>query len=122
MHTTGVKTQAQSMKDFRVNAKPKSRAHDSEGSTQDSDSEDGSHSSQQVGANSDKRFRREKKEKYRQTQRRNRDSYTPAISFEAANASGAYKSGRQVICYNCRRKGHYAQNCPKPQTNAPADD
>ena len=91
---------------------------ESRASTRDSDSEDGSHPSQQISANSNKRSRREKKEQYRQDQARSRNSHIPATNINATDAGKVRKDLSHITCFNCNETGHYADKCTEPKADA----
>lgn len=71
---------------------------------------------------SDKKSRRERKQQRRQDEGRGRNSGTPAARVNTPRTpkarNGARKGLSQMTCYNCRKKGRYAKNCPEPQKEA----
>ena len=98
-HTTAHKVQTQgAIKDHRGD---KSKAKASvPTSTQDSQSSD--------------KVRKDKKKKQHKAKRNS----TPATGVNKAEVGDHEKKKKdvnEITCYNCNRKGHYLNKCPKPQ-------
>ena len=120
-NSTAAKNQSQSIKDPQEE-EPKIRAPEST-------------TPRSSNPESSAKARREKKDRRRREQRdrRGQEGSTPATGVNAAEpgeankkknddrnrnrSGGAARDLSQVKCYNCNKRGHYANNCTKPPKN-----
>ena len=69
--------------------------------------------------------KKDKKKNYYQGKRNSKDpkdSTTPASGVNAAEVGGKVKRKNknnvsEITCFNCNKKGHYLNKCPKPPKN-----
>ena len=65
----------------------------------------------------DKKSGREKKKQYRQEQRQGQNSRTLVPKSNTVANSRGRKDLNHIICFNCDKKGHYADKCLEPWQN-----
>ena len=106
-------TQGQPMKDSRVE-EPKSRPQKSKAPvSQHSDSAETSEKAQKKKKKNDHQNKRDC---------RARKGSIPATGVNTTDAENSkkkrngsnYRNPSKVVCYNCNKKGHYSNKCPKP--------
>lgn len=73
---------------------------------------------EKVGEISGKKSRRERKEQHRLQRARN--SGTPTTGVNTVLNGGAHKDLSHITCFNCDKKGHYADKCPDPREDRDA--
>ena len=108
-------TQGQPMKDPRVE-EPKSRSQESKAPASQRSS-DNAETSEQAWKEKKKKEKRERRNRERgpqnSTPTTGANSTSPGKEKSKRNGSNR-RDPSQITCWNCSKKGHYADKCPKP--------